>query len=143
MKNYYKNLSNSYLYYLATKNSIFLEFSKNANYDFFNESLKKIKTNYAIKTEHKTQKNNKNYIYNIWEFNIQDNQADYLILILFEKINKQTQENGLFIFPKEIIEKIKNKKTITIFESDITGNYTKEPKINKNFYYNNFNLLKN
>ncbi len=142
-KNYYQKLALSYTYYLLCKKGFNVLFVNNSNIDLFINS-KKALVSYSLKTEHKTKKNNNEYIYNIWELNynnIKEVDYDYLILVILENIEKEINEIGIFIFPKKIINKNLEKKTLTIFESDISGNYKKEPKFNKNFYFNNFTLI--
>jgi len=139
----FKNLSYAYIYYLFVKNSIDVSLICGSSEFFFNKMSKRIKVAYALRSEHRTKKKEDFYIYNIWEVNNLDTvDSDFLIVVLYDNLEDIVKELGVFIFPKEVVLKIREKKSITFFESDISGNYKKEPKINKHSYFNNFDILK-
>jgi len=138
-----KKLSYSYIFYLLVKNSIDTSPVCGSSNFVLNKNNKIIKVVYALKTEHKTKRNKATYTYNIWEVNnLEDVDEDFLIVLLYDNLEDFIKELGVFILPRDIVLKIRDKKSITFFESDLTGNYVKEPKINKHFYFNNFDLLK-
>jgi hypothetical protein len=94
-------------------------------------------------SNHKTSKKGVDYNYNFWEHKLPLGDYDYLICVCLENQDGKVIENGWFIFPKSVLEKIGEKGTINIFESDISGNYAREPKINKHHYFKNWKVLEN
>lgn len=119
-----------------------LETQKSLGFGLLTNSMQNLAIISAVMTNHKTKKGNKEYNYNFWEFKIPENKTNFLICVCFEFIEDKIKVNGTFIFPKEIIDKIGKNNTINIFESDISGIYNREPKINKHKYFNNYNLIK-
>ncbi len=138
----HKKIAINYLKYkLSLKDIEILETPKSSKFDLLTEGLKKIIIITAIMSEHKTIKNNKGYIYNFWEFQVPKNtDYDLLICFCFENIEHELKINGWFSFPYQKIEK---SDSISIFESDISGNYIKEPKFFKHEFFNNTELFKN
>lgn len=142
-KDYLTKLSVSYAHYLLNKHHIECRSLSTTSSEIITESLKKLKITYGLKTEHTTKKNNQSYSYNIWELHLPSTGTyDYLLFIPLEQPGETIKELGCFIFPSEKIQEHQEKKSITIFDSDLTGNYKKEPKFNKNYFLNNFSLLK-
>jgi len=136
-------LGNSYARFeLALRGINTLDTQKSLQISLLTNSLQKLAVTSALMTNHKTIKNNVEYNYNFWEYKIPQNDFDFLICTCFENQDNKFIPNGWFIFPKNIINKLTTKNTLNIFESDISGNYSKDPKINKNLYFKNWKLLK-
>ena len=117
------------------------ESPKSLHFGLLSESLQKLAITTSLMANHKTSKNNNDYNYNFWEFKVPENYGDYLICVCLEDFEGEIKTNGYFIFPKETIEKLSKNHTINIFESDISGMYNREPKINKNYYFRNWRLI--
>lgn len=126
---------------LSLKGINTIDAEKSLQISLLTKSLQKLAVTSSLMANHKTEKKGIIYDYNFWEHKIPESEFDYLICTCFENIEGETKTNGWFIFPKSIIEKLGSKNTINIFESDISGNYSREPKINKHFYFKNWKLL--
>lgn len=126
---------------LGFKGIITQEIEKSLGFELLTDSMLKLGITSAIMANHKTKKENSEYNYNFWEFKVPENYGDFLICVLFENQDEEYKINGYFIFPKNLINSIGEKGTINIFESDISGMYTREPKINKHQYFKNYTLL--
>jgi len=142
----FEYLSKIYIRFkLAKKGIMTQEIEKSLGFELLTDSMQNLGVISSVMANHKSKKINNEYNYNFWEFKIPKSYGNFLICVCFEKLegnNKNNvKENGYFIFPKEIIEKIGKKGTINIFESDLSGIYSREPKINKNFYFKNWKLL--
>lgn len=136
-------ISTTYLrHQLALKGIKTFETQKSLGFELLTDSLENLAVISALMANHKTKKEENEYNYNFWEFKVPKNMGKYLVCICLENIDGKLKENGYFIFPKEIIEKMGENNTISIFESDISGIYNREPKINKHQYFKNYNLLK-
>ena len=120
-----------------------IETQKSLGFGLLTETLQNLSITSALMTNHKTIKGKTEYNYNFWEFKIPKQLGKFLICICFEKFENEIIEKGYFIFPNQLIKKLGSKNTISIFESDISGIYSKEPKINKHKYFKNWRLIKN
>jgi len=127
---------------LALRGINTLDTQKSLQISLLTNSLQKLAVTGALMSNHKTVKNNVEYNYNFWEYKIPQTDFDFLICTCFENQDQKIIPNGWFIFPKNIIEKLSTKNTLNIFKSNISSNYSKEPKINKNLYFKNWKLLK-
>lgn len=137
-------ISTTYIrHQLAMQGIKTMETQKSLGFGLLTNTLQNLAITSAVMTNHKTKKKETEYNYNFWEFKIPKDMGKYLICICLEKQDKKLIENGYFIFPKELIEKMGTTNTISIFESDLSGNYNREPKINKHKYFKNWKQLKN
>ena len=125
----------------ASKGIITQETEKSLGFELLTSSLQKLSITSALMTNHKTKKKDQEYNYNFWEFKIPQGNYEFLICVCLENFEGNIKENGFFVFPKSILDKLGEKNTINIFESDISGNYSREPKINKHKYFKNYNQL--
>lgn len=125
----------------AKKGIITQETEKSLGFELLTSSLQKLTITSALMTNHKTRKKGNEYNYNFWEFKIPKGDYEYLVCVCFENFEGNIRENGYFVFPRSILEKFGDKNTISIFESDISGNYSREPKINKHQYFKNYKQL--
>ena len=126
---------------LALRGISTLEAQKSLGFELLTSSLQKLATTSAVMTNHKTKKKEVEYNYNFWEHKVPQGEFDFLICTCFEDQDGTIIENGWFIFPKKMIDSFGAKNTINIFESDISGNYAREPKINKHEYFKNSQIL--
>ena len=126
---------------LALRGVNTLETQKSLGFELLTSSLQKLATTSALMANHKTTKKDQDYNYNFWEHKLPNGDYDFLICVCLENQDGKVIENGWFIFPKSVLNKLGEKNTINIFESDISGNYAREPKINKNYYFKNWKIL--
>ncbi len=143
-KRFLNDLSKAFAYFELTKNRVPCTLLEGKDYDMLTDNLKKIKIVYSFKLIHKTFKNGRRYEYNMWELQIPEKiNFDYLFFVIYEGENKEVPDIiGYFIFSSDLITEMKKSKSLSIFESDITGSYRKEPKINKFKYFKNVDILK-
>jgi hypothetical protein len=118
------------------------EVPKSLQFGLLTSSMQKLSITSSIMANHKTVKEDKEYNYNFWEFKVPQGGFDFLICVCLEKIEEKIKVNGCFVFPKEIVLKLSKNYTINIFESDISGLYSREPKLNKHKYFEHYENIK-
>lgn len=137
-------ISTTYMrHQLAMQGIKTFETQKSLGFELLTESLQNLAVISAIMANHKSKKGENEYNYNFWEFKVPKNMANYLICVCLENQDGKLIENGYFIFPKSVIDKIGKNNTLSIFESDVSGIYNREPKINKHKYFKNYKIIKN
>lgn len=115
-------------------------------FDFLAKNGAKIEVKSALPSLNKTYKESvhKTYEYKYWQFRVtteEQQQSDFFVCVVFEKPDHAPV--GYFIFPNESIKTLGKSNMIGVFESDITGDFKKVNKENKNQYFNNWNLILN
>lgn len=116
------------------------------SFDFLAENGAKLEVKSALPSLNKSYKEKvgKTYEYKFWQFRLSDpaqRQSDFFICVVFEKIDQNPL--GFFVFPREAVKTLGKSDLISVFESDISGNFKKVNKENKHQYFNNWELILN
>lgn len=116
------------------------------SFDFLAKNGAKIEVKSALPSVNRAYKEkiDKTYEYKWWQFRVtteEQQQSDFFICVVFE--NFDLAPIGYFIFPNEAIKTLGKSNIISVFESDIQGNFKKVNKENKNQYFNNWDLILN
>jgi hypothetical protein len=114
------------------------------SFDFLAKNGAKIEVKSALPSRNRTYKEKigKTYEYKNWQFRItteEQQQSDFFICIVFENVG--IAPIGYFIFPNKAIKTLGKSNIISVFESDIQGDFKKVNKEDKNQYFNNWNLI--
>ena len=116
------------------------------SFDFLAKNGARIEVKSALPSLNRSYKEkvDKTYEYKFWQFRItteEQRQSDFFVCIAFEKLDQNPI--GYFIFPNSAIKTLEKSGHISVFESDISGNFKKVNKENKYQYFNNWDLILN
>lgn len=111
-------------------------------FDFLGQNGCKIEVKTALPSKNRALKKGRWYEYRAWQFRLSTEKqhiADFFVYTVFEEMSKPPI--GYFIIPQEEVAKIGPSNMLVIFESDLTGDFKKENKINRHRYLNKWEQI--
>lgn len=113
------------------------------HFDMLCENGLKIDVKASLPSINKKLYRGKWYTYKNWQFRLTNPKQmevnDFIVCVVFSKI--EDPPLGYFIFPIEHIRKFRKSRNITVFESDIKGEFKKSSKKDIFQYFNNWDLI--
>ena len=110
-------------------------------FDFLTQNNCRVEVKAALPSKNRTFKKGKWYEYKYWQFRLSHSkqQADFFVCVVFDTLEKPPR--GIFIFPRTALATLESSQGFSIFESDLTGDFKKQNKIDKVQYLNNWQQI--
>ena len=112
------------------------------SFDFLGENGSRIEVKAALPSRTSKLRKGRFYEYKIWQFRLtteKQQDCDFFVCVPFDVDGKTPL--GYFIFPRHSINTLGKSNTISVYETDLSGNSKVRNKMNRNQYMNSWDLI--